>query len=111
MLTGSRVALGAAATVAALDGRFHTAAALITLGAATDILDGLLARRLGVASAFGALFDTFSDYLCFVVAPWTLTRAGRKARLLAGQSGFSGDARKFIDAPGACQRLSRGGIA
>lgn len=75
MLTGSRVALGAAATVAALDGRFHTAAALITLGAATDVLDGALARRLDSATAFGALFDTFSDYLCFVVAPWVLTRA------------------------------------
>jgi len=75
VLTGSRVALGAAATVAALDGQFHTAAALITLGAATDLLDGALARRLDSASAFGALFDTFSDYLCFVVAPWLLTRA------------------------------------
>lgn len=74
-LTGARVALGAAAAVAALDGLFHTAATLITVGAATDILDGLLARRLGVASAFGAMFDTFSDYLCFVVAPWVLTRA------------------------------------
>ncbi|HEV2860640.1 MAG TPA: CDP-alcohol phosphatidyltransferase family protein [Pyrinomonadaceae bacterium] len=74
VLTGARVALGAAA-VAALDGRLHTSAALITAGAATDILDGLVARRLGVASAFGALFDTFSDYLCFVVAPWLLTRS------------------------------------
>jgi CDP-diacylglycerol---serine O-phosphatidyltransferase len=75
VITGARVALGAAAVIAALDGRLYRGAALITLGAATDILDGLLARRLGVASAFGALFDTFSDYLCFVVAPWLLTRA------------------------------------
>ena len=75
MLTGARVALGAAAVIAALDGLSHTSAALITLGAATDLLDGPLARRLNAASAFGALFDTFSDYLCFVVAPWTLTRA------------------------------------
>lgn len=75
LLTGSRVVLGAAAIIAALDGGFHHAAAMITLGAVTDLLDGFLARRLGVASAFGALFDTFSDYLCFVVAPWVLTRA------------------------------------
>lgn len=75
VVTGARVALGAAAVVAALEGSHHTAAALITAGAVTDILDGLLARRLGVASAFGALFDTFSDYLCFVVAPWLLTRS------------------------------------
>lgn len=51
------------------------AAALITLGAVTDIFDGLLARMLGTQSSFGALFDTFTDYLCFVVAPWALTRA------------------------------------
>ena len=75
VLTGARVALGAAAVIATLDGRYHAAAALITAGAVTDVLDGLLARRLNVASEFGALFDTFSDYLCFVVAPWALTRA------------------------------------
>ena len=75
MLTGSRVTLGAASIITALDGRIYLAAVLITLGAVTDVLDGLAARRLGVASAFGALFDTFTDYLCFVVAPWFLTRA------------------------------------
>ena len=75
VLTGSRVVFGAAAVIAASDGRLYPAAALITLGAVTDVLDGLLARRLHVASAFGALFDTFTDYLCFVVAPWALTRA------------------------------------
>ena len=75
VVTGSRVVFGAAAVVTAADGRLHTAAALITLGAVTDVLDGLLARRLGVASAFGALFDTFTDYFCCVVAPWALTRA------------------------------------
>ncbi|MDQ3802926.1 MAG: CDP-alcohol phosphatidyltransferase family protein [Acidobacteriota bacterium] len=74
MLTGSRVALGAASIITALDGRIYLAAVLITLGAVTDVLDGLAARRLGVASAFGAMFDTFTDYLCFVVAPWVLTR-------------------------------------
>jgi phosphatidylserine synthase len=41
----------------------------------TDVLDGRLARRLRVASPFGALFDTFTDYFCFVVAPWALARA------------------------------------
>ena len=75
MLTGARVMLGAAAIVTADDGLFYQSAALITIGAATDVLDGFVARRLGVASAFGALFDTFSDYLCFIVAPWVLTRA------------------------------------
>jgi CDP-diacylglycerol--serine O-phosphatidyltransferase len=74
-LTGSRVVFGATTVVTAWDGRFYPAAVLITFGAVTDILDGLLARRLGVAGAFGALFDTFTDYFCFVIAPWALTRA------------------------------------
>ncbi len=42
------------------------AATFITLGAVTDGLDGWAARRLGVSSPFGALFDYFCDYLCFV---------------------------------------------
>ena len=74
MLTSSRVALGAASIIAATDGRIYLAAVLITLGAVTDLLDGLSARWLGVVSEFGAMFDTFTDYLCFVVAPWVLTR-------------------------------------
>jgi len=74
VLTGSRVVFGAAAVITSLDGQFYLAAALITLGAVTDGFDGLLARRLNVSSAFGALFDCFTDYLCFVVAPWILMR-------------------------------------
>lgn len=75
ILTASRVVFGAAAIVAVEDGRFSLAATLITLGAVTDGLDGFLSRRLAVASPFGGLFDYFSDYMCFVVAPWVLTRA------------------------------------
>lgn len=74
VLTGSRIFFGAAAIVRVSRGDHYWAAALITLGAVTDVLDGLAARRLGTSSAFGALFDTFTDYLCFVVAPWALTR-------------------------------------
>lgn len=74
-LTGARVVLGAGAVITAHGGQFHTAATLITLGAVTDGFDGFLARRLNVSSSFGALFDTFTDYLCFIVAPWALARA------------------------------------
>ena len=75
ILTGSRVALGAAAMICITSGQSYWSASLITLGLVTDIFDGFLARRLGTASPRGALFDTFTDYLCFVVAPWFLTRA------------------------------------
>jgi CDP-diacylglycerol--serine O-phosphatidyltransferase len=74
-LTASRIAFGAAAITSIPQGKYYLAAMLITFGAVTDVFDGLLARRLGTASAFGALFDTFTDYLCFVVAPWALTRS------------------------------------
>jgi CDP-diacylglycerol---serine O-phosphatidyltransferase len=48
---------------------FEVAAALIVLAALIDGLDGLLARRLNVASDFGAELDSLSDFLCFGVAP------------------------------------------
>jgi CDP-diacylglycerol---serine O-phosphatidyltransferase len=48
---------------------FEVAAALIVFAALIDGLDGLLARRLNVASDFGAELDSLSDFLCFGVAP------------------------------------------
>ena len=74
LLTASRVALGAVALNAALDGHFIRAAAFITASAVVDGLDGKLARWLNASSPFGGLFDYFCDYLCFLVAPWALTR-------------------------------------
>ena len=70
-----RLTLGAAAIGAALDARLTAAASLITVSAVLDGLDGKIARWFSAASPFGALFDYFCDYLCFVIAPWLLTRA------------------------------------
>ncbi len=85
LVTATRLALGSAALVLALEGdALVLAATLITLGAVADSLDGWLARRLDAASSFGALFDHFTDYLAFVVAPWVLARAllvGRRTLL------------------------------
>ena len=74
-VTVIRVVLGAAAAVAALDGRLMASATLITICAVLDGVDGKVARWFSTASPFGALFDYFCDYLCFIIAPWTLTRA------------------------------------
>ena len=74
LLTASRLVIGTAALIAAIDGRLYMAATLICLGAVTDGLDGFLARRFDAASAFGALFDYFADYVCYVVAPWAMAR-------------------------------------
>src|SRR4051812_21282825 len=73
-LTSLRILFGAAAVVAAEDGRLADAAMYITIGTVADGLDGLAARLLHATSRFGALFDYFADYLCSVVAPWVLAR-------------------------------------
>ena len=58
------------------------ALALFTVGALTDWLDGLLARRYGMESDFGRLMDPLADKLlvisalvCFVVMPPQVVRA------------------------------------
>ncbi len=73
VFTASRVAFGGGAVAAAIYADTNLAATLITLGAVTDGLDGPIARKLGVSSDFGALFDYFSDYLCYIVAPSILS--------------------------------------
>jgi CDP-diacylglycerol--serine O-phosphatidyltransferase len=87
LLTASRVVVGALAVSAAQEAQFRDAAALITLAAVLDGLDGKLARWLNVSSAFGGVFDYFCDYLCFLVAPWALTRG-----LLGPDRGWAADA-------------------
>lgn len=46
-----------------LAGDHPAGAAVLALGAATDVADGALARRLGVASAGGAWLDVWADFL------------------------------------------------
>ena len=74
-LTACRLLLGLWAVTAALDGHLFAAATLITLGGVLDGLDGFAARALKASTRFGALFDYFADYLCFVIAPWAVARS------------------------------------
>lgn len=53
----------------AFAGHFAASAALILFAAVIDGLDGLLARRLGSASPFGAELDSLCDFVDFGVAP------------------------------------------
>ena len=103
-VTCARLILGAYAAGAALDGRLYAAATLISLGAVTDGLDGLAARRLRAVSAFGALFDYFADYLCYIVAPWALARG-----LLDSESGWWRDAILVIPLMTGAIRYARNG--
>ncbi len=72
-LTASRAILGGMALLAAIYQEAHWAATYITYGALTDGLDGAAARWLKSTSDFGVLFDLFSDYLCYIVAPMALS--------------------------------------
>lgn len=56
----------------ALDSHYQIAAALIVLAAVLDGMDGLVARKLNVATSFGAELDSLSDFVCFGVAPGLL---------------------------------------
>ncbi len=56
----------------AFAGHFAGSAALILFAAVIDGLDGLLARRLGSASPFGAELDSLCDFVDFGVAPGLL---------------------------------------
>ncbi len=73
--TGARIVLAGGAVMATQAGRVDWAATLITLGIVTDGCDGVLARWLKTESEFGALFDYFADYFCYIVAPWLVTCA------------------------------------
>ncbi|MFO1105605.1 MAG: CDP-diacylglycerol--serine O-phosphatidyltransferase [Amaricoccus sp.] len=63
---------GLTAIRSAFAGNFALAAALILIAAVLDGLDGLLARRLGSASPFGAELDSLCDFVDFGVAPGIL---------------------------------------
>ena len=57
-------------------GEFFAAGALLVVAAATDGLDGLLARRLGQSSLGGSLFDLVSDQLLFMPSLILATAVG-----------------------------------
>jgi cardiolipin synthase len=60
------------------------AATLFVLAAITDWLDGFLARRLGLESAFGAFLDPVADKLMVAAALIILVSLGRVDAVIAG---------------------------
>jgi CDP-diacylglycerol--serine O-phosphatidyltransferase len=69
VLTLAALCSGLTAIRFALQDHFQLAVIAIIVAAIFDALDGRVARRLGVASQFGAELDSLSDFLCFGVAP------------------------------------------
>lgn len=57
------------------DGRFYAASVFILLAMVFDMVDGMVARRAGVTSSFGAYLDSLSDAISFGIAPAFLAKA------------------------------------
>jgi CDP-diacylglycerol--serine O-phosphatidyltransferase len=69
VLTLAALCSGLTAIRFGLQGQFRLAVIAVIVAAIFDALDGRVARRLGVASQFGAELDSLSDFLCFGVTP------------------------------------------
>ena len=75
LLTLSNLVCGLLTIWYASQGRFKTGVLLNFAAMAFDLIDGAVARRLGVTSKFGKDFDTFADLVSFGLAPATLVAA------------------------------------
>ncbi len=69
LLTTGNLMCGFVALLSAARGEPQTAAFFVLLGNVFDILDGQVARRIGIATAFGIEYDSLADVLTFGVAP------------------------------------------
>ncbi len=73
-LTALRIALIAPITLAVARRSIAWILALYALAALTDVFDGLIARRTGTASHFGAMLDGFADILFGIgIFAWSAT--------------------------------------
>ncbi|HWL68057.1 MAG TPA: CDP-alcohol phosphatidyltransferase family protein [Geminicoccus sp.] len=73
LLSALRIVLVVPILLLLLGRAYGWAAALFALAALTDALDGLLARRLGLATRLGAVLDPLADKLLMTGALLTLT--------------------------------------
>lgn len=71
-VTMSALGFGVSSINMALWGEWKWAVAFIFFSMIFDFFDGLVARKLGVSSKFGAELDSLSDFVSFGVAPGIL---------------------------------------
>jgi CDP-diacylglycerol--serine O-phosphatidyltransferase len=89
LLTTIALFAGFYAIVAAMKGRFDTAAIAILVAMIADGLDGRVARLTHTQSLFGAQYDSLSDLVAFGVAPalvlysWSFLSLGKLGWLAA----------------------------
>lgn len=72
LLTILNAVSGFLAIIFAAKQQFTLSAAIIILAFIFDVLDGILARKLGVANDFGMELDSLADAISFVTAPAAL---------------------------------------
>lgn len=83
LFTSASLFCGFYAIIAAIQGRYETAAVAILISFLLDGLDGRIARFTNTTSQFGTEFDSLSDLVAFGVAPgvlafqWALAPFGR----------------------------------
>lgn len=83
MITLTALAAGMTSIKFAIAAKWEMAVLAIAVAAFMDAFDGAAARLLKAQSKLGAELDSFSDFVCFGVAPaiitylWTLENAGR----------------------------------
>ncbi len=102
LFTTAALFAGFYAIIAAMSGRFSTAAVAVFIAMVLDGLDGRVARLTNTQSDFGVQYDSLSDMVSFGLAPalvmyeWALSSMGKLGWLAA-----------FIYTAGAALRLAR----
>nr|VFJ47334.1 MAG: CDP-diacylglycerol---serine O-phosphatidyltransferase [Candidatus Kentron sp. FW] len=102
LFTTAALFAGFYSIVAAMGGRFETAAIAIVVAIVLDGMDGRIARLTNTESAFGAAYDSLSDMVAFGLAPalvvyqWSLISLGKLGWLVA-----------FVFTASAALRLAR----
>nr|VFK36891.1 MAG: CDP-diacylglycerol---serine O-phosphatidyltransferase [Candidatus Kentron sp. SD]VFK40520.1 MAG: CDP-diacylglycerol---serine O-phosphatidyltransferase [Candidatus Kentron sp. SD]VFK78368.1 MAG: CDP-diacylglycerol---serine O-phosphatidyltransferase [Candidatus Kentron sp. SD] len=102
LFTTAALFAGFYSIVAAMGGRFETAAMAIVVAIILDGVDGRIARITNTESAFGAAYDSLSDMVAFGLAPallayeWSLVSLGKLGWLVA-----------FVFTASAALRLAR----
>lgn len=71
-ITASRIVLTPVVMISLLQGRWSLAAAVFTIAALTDLLDGFVARRFSQQSRFGQVFDPIADKCLLMGTMYTL---------------------------------------
>ena len=69
LFTVANMGLGLFAILAATEERWVAAPTAIFVGHIMDILDGRVARWMGMSTKFGGEFDSFADWISFGIAP------------------------------------------